>query len=318
MLVEIRFFHEGDEEAIVSLWNRRVSGCFATGSLTADVFAADVVGKRYFDPEGVILAFERGRPVAFAHAGFKSSDWIEPDLRMGTVCMVAVEHDHVPAGEGVVAEAVHYLLRKGAKHIEAFMIDFPNVPFYGGLYGGEKAGMVEDHPDGLEVMRRCHFNVSNGSVIMTCELADDIEPLTSFAGLELSVGPLDRPVVGLDPSECYGIPEELRRASLLDADGAEKAGISFWHLERYNRASGDHLAAVSHVGAAGEIRGTGAALALQREVHRILRCEGVERTGLGTMGGNGRAISFYRKLGYKPHKAAYMLHLDLRHYGDYR
>jgi len=315
--VEIRCFREGDEEAIVSLWNRRVSGCFAAGPLTAEVFAADVAGKRYFEPEGIILAFERRRPVAFAHAGFKSSDLIEPDLRMGTVCMVALEHDRMSAGEGVVAEAVRYLLRKGARQVEAFVGDFPNVPFYNGLYGGEKAAVDEDHPDGLELMRRCHFNVSVGEVIMTCELADDLEPAASLQDLRLSVGPLERPGKERGPSECYGIPEKVRRASLLDSEGVEKAGITFWHLDRYNRASGDRMAVVSQVGAAEDIRGTGAALALQREVHRILRSEGAERMSLGTRSANGRAVSFYRKLGYKPHKAAYMLYLDWRHYGDY-
>ena len=316
--MEIRSFHEGDEEAVVSLWNRRVSGCFATGPLTADALTADVVGKRYFEPEGLILAFERGRPVAFAHAGFKSSDSIEPDIRMGTVSMVAVQQDHPAAGEGAVAEAIRHLLRRGARQIEAFMCDFPNVPFYGGLYGGEKAGMDEDHPMGLALMKRCHFNVSVGAVIMTCELEDDLEPAPPLDGLRLNIGPWEGPMKGLAPSECYGIPENTRRASFLDSEGAEKAGITFWHLDRYNRATGDRMAVISHVQAAEDIRGTGAAVALQREVHRIVQSEGAARTSLGAMATNGRAISFYRKLGYKPHKAAYMLHLDWRHYGDYR
>jgi ribosomal protein S18 acetylase RimI-like enzyme len=125
-------------------------------------------------------------------------------------------------------------------------------------------------------------------------------------------------LTGRQPNECYGIPEDIRRASLRDATGAEKAGITFWRLDRHNRATGDQLAVVSHVGCATELRGTGAAAFLQRSVHRILWEEGARRVGLGAGARNGRAIGFYRKLGYHPLKAAYSLFLDWRHYEDYR
>lgn len=315
--MDVRSFSEGDEEAVVGLWNRRVTGCFATGPLSADVFVTDVMGKRYFDPAGLILAFEGARPVAFAHAGFKSSDWLVPDPRLGTVSMIAVEEGRPDAGEAVVSEAIRYLLRRGARQIEAFTIDFPNTPFYNGLYGGEKAGMDEEHPGGLELMRRCRFQITSGAVVMRCELEGEIAGTAALEGLDLQVGPWDCPLKGRDPLECYGIPEAIRRASLMDADGRDVGGVSFWHLERHNRASGDRLAAVTHVGVAEELRGTGVAQVLMREVHRILRSEGARRVCLGSAAANGRAVSFYRKLGYRPVTAAYVLHLDWRRYGDY-
>jgi ribosomal protein S18 acetylase RimI-like enzyme len=77
------------------------------------------------------------------------------------------------------------------------------------------------------------------------------------------------------------------------------------------------MAVVTHVTAAEEVRGTGAAIALLREVHRILQSEGAARISLGALSTNGRAINYYLKLGYRPQKAAYWLHLDWRHYGDY-
>ena len=315
--MSIRPYTEGDEEAIVHLWNRRVNGCYATGPLSPDIFRSDVVGKHYFEPGGLVLAFENGRPVAFAHAGFRSGDWVAPDFQTGTISMVAVEEEALEAGVAAVAQAIRYLFRRGAKQIEAFTIDFPNTPFYNGLYGGEKAGMDEDHPLGLELMERCRFRISNGATIMLCE-SPDAEPLPAPDGLQLQVNPWDSPLKGRDPSECYGIPEELRRASLLDGAGAERAGITFWRLDRYNRAANDHLAVVSHVGCAPELRGTGAALHLQQSVHEVLRKEGAKRVGLGASARNGRAIGFYRKLGYRPLKTAYSFFLDWRHYEDYR
>ena len=48
-------------------------------------------------------------------------------------------------------------------------------------------------------------------------------------------------------------------ATLLDGNGEDVGGISFWHLERHNLATGEHKAVVSHVGVAPDLRGTGAA-----------------------------------------------------------
>lgn len=313
--MELRYFKNGDEDVVVELWNAWVKGCFATGPLTPERFTTDVVGKKYFEPEGLWLAFARGRPVAFVHAGFKSSDGgIQPDYRLGTISMTAVMADYPAEAEAAMAAAIRYLLRRGAKQIEAFTIDFPNTPFYNGLYGGEKAGMEEDHPSGMELMRRCHFNITNGALIMTGTLKDDDGTLTEPAGLHFRLEPWQAPFQQHPPSHCYGIPEHVRRAQWVDDNGKEQAGISFWHLERYNQATGERMAVVTHVGAAPELRGTGVLLALQREVHRILWREGATRMGLGTGGANGRAVHFYQKLGYRPLKAAYYFHLDWRHY----
>ena len=316
--MELRPYRDADVEAVVSLWNSSVKGCYATGPLTEERFLSDVAGKCYFEPDGLILAFERGRPVAFAHAGFKSTDWIAPDRRSGTVSMAAVESGHMEAGEAAVAQAIRYLLKRGAKQVEAFTIDFASTPFYNGLYGGEKAGMDEAHPGGWEVLGRCGFRVHYGTVIMTADLTEDTEPLSEFNGMQVRTGPWNSPIAGRDPSQCYGIPENVQRTGLIGSDGNEKAGVSFWHLDRYNESTGERLAVVSHVGSAEELWGTGASLAVQREVHRIVKSEGATRVGLGTGGSNGRAVSFYRKLGYEVIKSAAVFFLDWRRYGDYR
>ena len=56
----------------------------------------------------------------------------------------------------------------------------------------------------------------------------------------------------------------------------------------------------------------------QCEVHRVLKSEGATRMGLGTGSRAIQAVSFYRKLGYVVHKAAYIYYLDWREYGRYR
>jgi GNAT superfamily N-acetyltransferase len=202
--------------------------------------------------------------------------------------------------------------------VEAFTIDFPNTPFYNGLYGGEKAGMDEEHPMGVHLMREAGFNISNGAVVMTCDLNRAPAPAKLPDGFKITTGEWDSPMKELDPRECYGIPEKIRRATLADGEGRQLGGITFWHLDRYNKASGERMTVVSHVGVNPEARGTGAAAALQGEVHRILMEEGAEKMGLGTGGRSIQAIRFYRKLGYETIKPAYYFHLDWRRYGDFK
>jgi len=85
--------------------------------------------------------------------------------------MVALEESAMEPALACLGAAVRYLLKRGAKLVQAFTIDFPNTPFYNGRYGGEKAGMDEAHPLGMELLRRGGFNITNGAVIMTCDLA---------------------------------------------------------------------------------------------------------------------------------------------------
>jgi len=314
--MQLRPFRQGDEDELVRLWNQRMTGCFATPPITPEIFLRDVTGKHYFDPEGLVLVFDSGRLVAFVHAGFKSKDWITPDPRQGTISMLVVEKHHIEAGVVAIRQGIRYLLRCGARQIEAFTIDFPHTPFYNGLYGGEKAGMDEDHPLGLALMKRTCFQPASGGVIMTCDLDCAIHPAPPLDGLDLRVEEWQSPIAGLKAADCYGIPERVRRARLVDANGVEKAGITFWHLDRYNQATGDRLAVVSHVGSVESIRGSGAPVALQREVHRILSGEGARRMALGTGGANGRAVSFYRKAGYRVLRNAWTFYLDWNAYDE--
>jgi GNAT superfamily N-acetyltransferase len=285
------------------------------------VFLSDVVGKQNFDPEGLVLAFRDGAPVAFAHAGFKTLDFVNPNPMTGTVCMLAVGEGEQEVEVAVLAEAVRYLLGKGARQVQAFAMDelFLGVPFYACLYGAEKAGMDELHPHGHEALTRGGFRIGFGSVIMRCMLRDSYPPVRLDGGFRLQIEPWDGGglPLALRHTECYGIPEPMRRAYLVDEQGARKVRIAFWHLERYNRASGDHAAVISAVGADRGVRGTGAAVTLLQEVLRIVQSEGATSAVQCTLGENGRAVSFYRKLGFEPLRTASTYYLDWRRYGEY-
>lgn len=312
--METRSYIPGDEDEIVALWSRKVAGCFATGPLTPDMFRTDVVAKRHFEPDGLCLAFDRGRLAAWAHGGFKSADNETPDFRAGTISMIAVAD--IQAGKAALSAALRYLFKRGAKHIAAFTIDFANTPFYNGLYGGEKAGMDETHPNGSETFSLCGFKPASGAVIMTCDLNVPCEIPAQPPGTHLSITPWDSPFSRPLSAQAYGIPEKIRQAELLDESGKALAHLVFWHLDRYNRATGNRMAVVSHVSASAEAQGGGAAAYLQSVVHRQAQTEGARVMALGVGSLNGRAARFYGKIGYSPARNAFQFYLDFNRYGE--
>src|SRR6185369_5804215 len=105
----------------------------ATGLLECFTLA-----KPYFDREGLLLAFDAGRPVGLAHAGFASSvDGRSLDLTTGVLCTLGVAPSHRRQGIGseLLRRAEEYLRSKGAREILAGPRAGAN-PFTFGLYGG--------------------------------------------------------------------------------------------------------------------------------------------------------------------------------------
>jgi GNAT superfamily N-acetyltransferase len=106
--------------------------------VSVDLFEQFVFGKIYFDREGLILAFDEGRPVGFAHAAFgpnAARDRIATD--QGTTCIVMVRPDCARAevAGGLLERCEAYLRRGGAKVLYGGAFR-PLDPFYLGLYGG--------------------------------------------------------------------------------------------------------------------------------------------------------------------------------------
>jgi len=106
------------------------------------------------------------------------------------------------------------------------------------------------------------------------------------------VGDWEGPLKGHAPSASYGIPERIRRARSAIPPARRSRHDLLASRPAYTRASGEHLAVVSHVGVNASVQGSGAAGGLQCEVHRILQSEGARTMGLGTGGASIQAISF--------------------------
>jgi len=171
-LIEYRPFRNGDPPALVDIWRSTDPHALAQGmniSLLEDL----VLGKPYFDREGLLVACENGTPVGFGHAGFGPS----PDRRglaceIGVICLIVVLPSHRRHGIGreLSARLEEYLRRHGSQTIYAGGVR-PLDPFYSGLYGGVVApGLLESDAAARRLFEGRGFGIVDHLRRLRCEL----------------------------------------------------------------------------------------------------------------------------------------------------
>ena len=83
-MITYRSFRNWDPPTLVALWNSGVSGRGAARAIDVQDLDRLVLSKPYFDPQGITLAQDDGRPVGFVHAGFGTSR--SEERRVGKEC----------------------------------------------------------------------------------------------------------------------------------------------------------------------------------------------------------------------------------------
>ena len=88
-MLRYRTFCNTDPPAITSIWRSHAGRSGVLQPVSVDLFEQLVFGKLYFDYPGLILAFDEGRPVGFAHAALVASLTARPTrvLVGGMGCM---------------------------------------------------------------------------------------------------------------------------------------------------------------------------------------------------------------------------------------
>lgn len=141
-MISYRTFRNADPPEIARLWNDSGLGRGAALGLTPDGFDLVLYSQPYFDPKGMIVAVDDGRPVGFAHAGFGvNASESSLDHTHGVICAVIVDPAHRRRGIGraLIARAEEYLTAAGAASITAGPAPGRD-PFYVGIYGGSRPG----------------------------------------------------------------------------------------------------------------------------------------------------------------------------------
>lgn len=140
-MIHYRPFRNTDPPLIAAMWNECLTGRGAYALKIVTALERSVFGKPYFDPKGMILAFDDQTPLGFIHAGFgPNNNQSDVDRRLGVISLMAVRPSfrHRGVGREMLRMCETYLRSQGAERILAGPAR-PNNPFYFGLYGGADA-----------------------------------------------------------------------------------------------------------------------------------------------------------------------------------
>ena len=183
-MLAIRSFCNSDTAALLHIWGQRA--CLNPEHfrpLSPALLEQHVLGRPWFDPYGLLLAFDDDQPVGFAHAGFgPNDDHTNIDRSVGVVCMMMVlpEYEHRRGvGTQLLDACERYLIDRGTKRIYGGAVR-PAAPFYMGLYGGsEPIGVFESDTPAIELYRTSGYETIHKTLLFRLSLRSYTPPITA-------------------------------------------------------------------------------------------------------------------------------------------
>jgi GNAT superfamily N-acetyltransferase len=306
-MLTYRTFRNMDPPALAALWRSRAEQPGLRQPISPDLLEQLVFAKLYFDCEGLILAFDEGRPVGFAHAGFGPSEdarWISTES--GATCMVLVEPgcDEAQAAAGLVERCEDYLDRRGAKVFYGGGL-FPSAPFYVGLYGGsELPGILDSDTVARAVFADRGYREVERTTLLDRELnefksLEDRRQMQIRRQMTVEVA-TDAPASSWWEASIFGDFELTRFAVTPRGGRAPVATAAFRSM-----TPGGLTAAMPSVGLIGlsvdaAYRRRGMAMFLLREAFRHFLQQGIAHIEAQTRENDPIARGISQKLGFQP------------------
>ena len=173
-VIEYRTFRNTDSPVVVELWSACRIGRRVVPLQTTTLLEFFTLAKPYFDPAGLILAFDDSAPVGFVHAGFVSNaNGTALDTSTGVVCSLAVIPPRRRQGIGseLLRRAEEHLRGQGALHFLAGP-QAPDNPFTFGLYGGcNSPGFLDSDPLARSFLEKHGYQPDRGAGLFQRSLA---------------------------------------------------------------------------------------------------------------------------------------------------
>ena len=304
-MYHFRPFRNSDPPRLAEIWRDQPPQRGLMQPVSASVLEQLIFSKPYFDPQGLIVAFDDATPVGFVHAGFGANDeqtGISTDDGTTYQLMLRADHRHDALADELLSHAETYLRGRGATLIYAGGIR-PLNAFYLGLYGGSELPgvLVTDPVLGATCLRNGYREIDR-VIVLQLELAG-YRPLVTREQRQLHRDMMTReiyapPVRSWWEACTFGEFERLRFS--LTALGSEKplAEVDFWDVEPLSARWGVPTAGMLDLRVAGERRRQGLATFLLGEAFARLRGRGIVLVEAQTMQQNVPALALYEKLGF--------------------
>jgi ribosomal protein S18 acetylase RimI-like enzyme len=306
-VIHYRTFRNPDPPVLADVWNASLAGprTVLIQPRSTNILEYFTLAKPYFDPEGLIFAFDDGRPVGFVHAGFgPSADRRSLDHSTGVVCSLGVVPSHRRQGVGreLLRRGEEYLRGKGAREILAGPAA-PANPFTFALYGGsDSVGFLAG--DSLAAA----FFESQGYKLVRAigvfqrgsrrqQMPADPRFLTIHPRYDILGAPLLRAGWW---RECVLGPIEAVEYRLQDKKTGEGvARIVLWDMATFGFAWGETVVGLLDLEVKEELRRQGLAKYLMVQVLLHLQQQSFERFEACVDLGNVACVSLLRALGFE-------------------
>jgi GNAT superfamily N-acetyltransferase len=305
-MLAYRTFRNTDPPVLTALWRSRVGQRGLADTISPDLLEQFVFARLYFDYAGLIVAWEDGRPVGFAHGGFgpdEQGDRLSTEL--GVTCLVLVRPDCAEdeVAAGLLQRCEQYLRDRGAKVLYGGGIR-PLNPFYMGLYGGsELPGVLDSDLVARELYNSHGYREIDRTLILR-------RRLSGFqAAMDRRQMQIRRQMiveVTVDPPtrtwwEACTLGEfDLTRFELVPrGGGAAAAWATFRSMEPSGAYGAGRAAGLIEVGVDESLRRRGLAIFLLSEAFRQFLAQGILTVEAQVMQHNTAALGMYRKLGFQ-------------------
>jgi ribosomal protein S18 acetylase RimI-like enzyme len=303
---QFRPFRNSDPPRIVDIWRDQPAQRGVAQPVTAGILEQFIFSKPYFDPAGLILAFDADRPVGFVHAGFGANDEhtaLSTDIGTTYQLMLRAEHRHLTVAGELLARAEAYLRGRGAQVIYAGGIR-PLNGFYLGLYGGsELPGILAGDHLFNQACQQSGYREIDRVIVMLLELANFRPPIArNLRQLRREVASHETPgpkVRDWWDACTTGAFERIRFSLSRAGGGPTLADVWFWDVEPLSSAWGAPAAGMFDLEVPTENRRKGYGMYLLGEAFERLRTRGVMLVEAQTMQHNVPALALYQKLGFK-------------------
>lgn len=265
------------------------------GTLSAGAVHDRLAALSYFDPQALLIAYRRGRPIAYAHGAFgrppQGSD--VPDRQVGNVRGLFFPPDDVEAGRAVLEELIGYLSRSGARDLQGWG-SFAGYPFYRGLYMGTEPVASATQAHVIVRFVQVGFTINQQSIFLA-------RPLEAQVPSAQAQPPVEFEETRFVPSTTWEaetwVGLEPWRTSAFRA--GEQVGQIIWAmLPDLLEKRGHAVGSIAGLSVSPECRRQGIAKALVLEVMRACYQGGAREITVATTQENTAALNTYYACGF--------------------
>lgn len=306
-MIEYRPFRNFDPPHLTELWNYSGLGTGAVHDLSNDMFDMLVLSEPYFDPNGLIVAWQGREAVGFVHAGFGTKpDGCGLSREIGVIGAVVVDAQYRRQGIGreLVKRAEDYLRSHGAQSIDAG--ESPRRdPFYLGLYGSaESCGFLESDAAAAPFFLASGYAAAERYVVFRREISrrsEPFDPRVVQIKRSMKFAVLDRPPT----ADWWWMTRHGRFLSLTfvlspNDGGPSPTQVTCWDMELHAMTRGERTVGITDLFTAEPGRRKGYSRILLGEVLRRLREDGATHVEVVVKESNAPALALFHGLGFQP------------------